>query len=440
MIRYCVLVLLLLPEYVWSLSFNGEVGIQDSLIAQSDTTEYFALYVPKGPQKPKKAILYFEPVGRAALPLALYRELADQYGYTLICPYGSRNGDFQPTLNAADAMMNELALMGYQSDHIYTSGFSGGARAAAAIQQVYGLAGVIAVAGGWPPSKEYLPIEGDSLSYVAIVGDKDMNMLEHGRYQEYLSDLSITNAIVYYPARHQWPPVSVYRQGLAWLQRSIGGYSSLTDYADSLLSVNPYLGYLQWQQWSLYPTDNFPIGQFKDKMEILETSETIKQLVADHQIAQKKQLELRQAYEDALDQLRADLFKGVPSEYGLPWWKTEIRKLHKWSGTQDPATALMADRIIDGLRGAFHIMITEANDYSRFEIAATLNQIMLLMYPDSVVYHFNQAVYLALQGHYKKAEKWLSTAQELDTELLNRLRSNPLYDGLKSQKEYEFLF
>ncbi|MEQ9302217.1 MAG: hypothetical protein RIF33_26790 [Cyclobacteriaceae bacterium] len=440
MIRIWALFFLLLPEFVNSQSLNQLGFIQDSLVAQSDPDEYFALYLPEKSSGPKKVILFFEPVGRAYLPLRLYKDLANEYGYALICPYGSQNGAFQPTLKAANAMLSELELMGYERDQIYTSGFSGGARAATAIQKLHGLAGVIAVAGAWPPSEKYRPSAGDALSYVAIVGDKDMNMVEHGEYQNYLTSLSIPNAIVYYPAGHQWPPQSVYKQGLEWIGRSSGGYEQMLSYADSLLAVNEYLGYLQWQQWAQYPSSNFPVGQFEDKLEALQGNPEIMQVVADHELARKKQVELRKGYDQALQQLRTDLFKQVPSEYGIAWWKTEVRKLIKWSDSQDQAIAMMADRIMDGLRGAIHLMIKEATEYNRFEMAEELNRIMLLMYPSSVLYNFNQAIYLALQGKYKKAKGWLITAQELDLCMLNRIRSNPLYGRLKSQEEYRFLF
>lgn len=440
MIRIWVLFLFLLPEFVNSQSLNPQGIIQDSLVAQSDRTEYFALFLPEISGGTKKVILFFEPVGRAYLPLRLYKDLANEYGYALICPYGSQNGEFQPTLKAANAMLAELEVMGYERNQIYASGFSGGARAATAIQKLYGLAGVVAVAGAWPPSEKYQPSTGDTLNYVAIVGDKDMNMVEHGEYQNYLTSLSIPNAIIYYPAGHQWPPESVYKQGLEWMGRSLGGYKQMLSYADSLLEVNEYLGYLQWQQWAQYPSNNFPVGQFKDKLEALEGNPEVMQTVADHEFARKKQVELRKVYDQALQQLRTDLFKQSASEYGIPWWKTEVRKLKKWSASQDQVNALMADRIMDGLRGAIHVMIREATEYNRFEMAETLNQIMLLMYPKSVLYHFNQAIYLALQGHYKKARKFLTLSEELDQQLLNRLRSNPLYDGLKSQEQYEFLF
>jgi tetratricopeptide (TPR) repeat protein len=440
MLRFWLPFLLLLPECVQSQSLNHQGVIQDSLVAQSDPNEYYALYLPEKSNRRKKAILFFEPVGRAYLPLNLYKDLADKYGYTLICPYGSKNGDIQPTLRAASAMLGELELMGYKRNQVYTSGFSGGARAASAIQKLHGVAGVIAVAGAWPPSEEHMPSRDDAMSYVAIVGDKDMNMVEHGQYQDYLTSLSIPNAIVYYAAGHQWPPPSVYKQALEWIDRSLGGYDQMTSYADSLLEVNEYLGYRQWQQWAQYPTNSFPVGQFEERLEALDADPSIAKLVTDHTLAQKKQVELRRGYDQALEQLRIDLFKGVTSEYGIPWWKTEVRKLRRWSSSQDEASALMADRVMDGLTGGIYIMIREATEYNRFEMAETLNQIMLMMNPESVLYRFNEAVYLALQGQYKQARKSLATAEELDQILLNRLRANPLYMSLKSQDQYSFLF
>ncbi|GEM_PF-4947307 len=426
--------LVLLPELV--LGQSVKPGFQDSVISRSDAEEYYAIYKP-ATQDSRKAILFFEPGGRAFLPVNKYQSLADKFGYTLICPYGSSNGAFEPTLKAAEAMVNELDELGFERSSVLTSGFSGGARAATAVQQLYDLGGVIAVAGARPPREDLYPTHGDEMRYTAIVGTRDMNMLEHEKFQEYLESQEINNAIIYYEAGHQWPPVEVYEQALNWQEQLP---DPLIAYADSLQKTDSYLGWLQWDQWARSFENEKAQSKATQKVSSLAEETELAKIINQQNAARERQFNLRTKYESALEQLRLDLFQDKPSAFDQGWWSTEFRRLRKWSDADDIPLSQMADRLIDGLRGAIYVNTREAVEYNQFDNAVYLNSIMLLLYPKSVLFHFHQSIYWAGAGNKSKSSSYLKKATKLNPELLERMKLGPEYNVIRDNSDYAHLF
>ena len=118
-----------------------------------DPSQTYALYLPSNYTPARRwPILYcFDPLARGAVPVKLYGEVAERFGWVVVGSNNSRNGPFKVALDAAGAMIEDaqtrLALDGRR---VYAAGFSGGARQSILIDQLCRncLAGVIAAGAG----------------------------------------------------------------------------------------------------------------------------------------------------------------------------------------------------------------------------------------------------------------------------------------------------
>src|SRR6185295_17534897 len=99
----------------------------------SDPSQTYTLYLPSTYEAKRQwpLLLVFDPGGRAARAAEVFREAAERFGWIVAASENSRNGPWEPTLRAVNAMWPAL-LGGYAVDErrIYTSGHSGGATVA----------------------------------------------------------------------------------------------------------------------------------------------------------------------------------------------------------------------------------------------------------------------------------------------------------------------
>ena len=115
----------------------------------------FAVYVPKGyaPDRKMPSLFLFDPHSDGSLPLKLYRDLADEYGYILIGSNDSKNGNSR---ELTSQILNSILKSAYQllpldSERIYAGGFSGGARVASMLAfSSAKIQGLITCGAGFP--------------------------------------------------------------------------------------------------------------------------------------------------------------------------------------------------------------------------------------------------------------------------------------------------
>jgi len=74
---------------------NFETGkIIERVVCKKDTTQSYALYLPANysVEKTFPIIIAFDPHGEGKLPVSLYKELAEQFGYVIVGSNNSKNG------------------------------------------------------------------------------------------------------------------------------------------------------------------------------------------------------------------------------------------------------------------------------------------------------------------------------------------------------------
>ncbi|WP_421763237.1 TPR end-of-group domain-containing protein [Ekhidna sp.] len=198
----------------------GEVV--DTVVCNNDKSQSYALYLPSNYTTEKKwpIVYFFEPAARGSLPVRLYSEVAEELGYILACTYNSRNGSYDNSFKAADALFldteQKLSIDYYK---IILSGFSGGSRLALSIAVISNAAsGVIGVGAAQPAVPAYMVLEKKEFKYAGLVGARDMNYVEHKTFRSQMNAMQMDNLLLISNFGHKWADPKDFRAALLWMQ------------------------------------------------------------------------------------------------------------------------------------------------------------------------------------------------------------------------------
>lgn len=134
---------------------------------------HYNLYLPSSYDPAKKWPLLFIFSARGNPRFEQYKETAEKIGWILVGSVECRNGPMEPIIRHQDALMEEvMARFSVHPHRLYATGGSGGARMAFRMLYVYGLDGIIPVAGGeWEGLRRPVPW---AIVY-GLSGTKDFN-------------------------------------------------------------------------------------------------------------------------------------------------------------------------------------------------------------------------------------------------------------------------
>jgi predicted esterase len=187
-----------------------------------DATQSYALYLPSNysPDRRWPIIYAFDPFARGKVPVELYKDAAEKFGYIVVGSNNARNGPGAEEMAAAEADWADThRRLVIDKDRVYTTGLSGGARFATSFAlycYTCSVAGVIAH-GATYPVKEGLPANDHFLYYVAI-GDQDFNFPEAAALREKKEERRAEFKVKVYPGPHQWAPPDVVEDAVEWLE------------------------------------------------------------------------------------------------------------------------------------------------------------------------------------------------------------------------------
>src|SRR5439155_14198030 len=126
----------------------------ESVKCADDPSQSYALYLPSrySPDRAWSAILAFDPGGRGKAPVERFHAAAEMYGYIVAGSNNSRNGSWQASSDAIQAMSSDVAARFHIDEkRIYTAGLWGGARVARQVALLTGrIAGVSASSAAYP--------------------------------------------------------------------------------------------------------------------------------------------------------------------------------------------------------------------------------------------------------------------------------------------------
>ena len=185
----------------------------------SDPSQTYSIYLPSTyvPTREWPLLIVFDPGGRGARAAEVFREAAERFGWIVAASENSRNGPWEPTLRAVNAMWPAL-LGGYAVDarRVYAAGHSGGATVAWIMARQTGqIAGVIT---SGQPSLE--PDQGKTaaFSWFGAAGHTDFNFIEVKGIDARLARSGATHRVEFFDGGHQWPPAQLTFRALGWME------------------------------------------------------------------------------------------------------------------------------------------------------------------------------------------------------------------------------
>jgi len=204
----------------------GEVV--DSVVSVSDPTQSYALYLPSEYDLGRTwPVMYLmDPRGRAHIPMELFRDAAERYGWILISSYDTRSdGPVEPNEVALDAMLADTQqLLSANLNRLYLCGFSGTARMSwpFAVNLAGHVAGMIGVGGGLPGGGVALAypgmLEAQPFSFFGASGNTDFNYEEMLKLHAMLDNFDIPHRLVLFKGPHTWLPKDLAERGVDWLE------------------------------------------------------------------------------------------------------------------------------------------------------------------------------------------------------------------------------
>ena len=195
--------------------------VVDPVVSLQDPAQSYALYLPARYATGRRwPVLYgFDPGGRGAIPVALFREAAEKYGWIVVASNNSRNGPWKDIYEAACAVWDDThARLRIDDSRVYAAGFSGGARVASGLARILNMrpAGVIGCGGGLP---EWLaPEDMTGIPWFGTVGRNDFNFREMKELERDLRRLGSPCFLQVFPGKHVWPPGWIAMEAVAWME------------------------------------------------------------------------------------------------------------------------------------------------------------------------------------------------------------------------------
>ncbi|MCX6306843.1 MAG: hypothetical protein NT040_17900 [Bacteroidetes bacterium] len=313
--------------------------IHEKIACTGDPGKTYALFIPSTTALHKRSgsngnllypvIVAFDPHGDGLLPVTLYKNLAEKYGFILVGSNDSKNGLQQEQVSdIVTALMHEVhTVYPVDTNRIYLLGFSGGARIAAmtAMYQVpvKGVIGCGAGFGGGGQPIRYI------FDYFGIVGTADFNMSEMQNLEEPLTNAGFRHFITTFPGKHAWPPAVVTEDGFIWI--------SLNAMKDGILAKDDVFiseaGTVLGNRLAGLKSDDNLIAAAclcREKIAFMEGLSSVEKDKQELQILESRpDYQSQVAYRNTVlkkeEEEKQELIRAL-QEKDLAWWKKEISK------------------------------------------------------------------------------------------------------------------
>jgi dienelactone hydrolase len=194
--------------------------IVDRVVCLHDARQSYALYLPSGYRPDRRwPILYaFDPGARGRVPVALFREAAERFGYVVVGSNNSRNGPVEPVFEAVEAVWTDTnARLAVDPKRVYATGMSGGTLPALALG-IQKAAGVVACAGALDVERLGPSITG--IDWLGIAGRADFNYALNKTLVHTLAGRGLVARFETFDGSHGWPPPALAERALEWLELS----------------------------------------------------------------------------------------------------------------------------------------------------------------------------------------------------------------------------
>lgn len=215
MLRWCTAAFFGLPL---ALAIGQTPGSTINVKAAAKPDQSYVIYLPSAYHVDRSwPILYvFDPGARGALAAQRFERAAERFGWIVAASNNSRNGSWQRSLDAMQAMWDDThARLRIDDLRVYGAGFSGGARVASQVGILSrAFAGVILCGAGFAGDvPEQVPF-----AVFGAAGTDDFNNPELRHLDRTLATRHIPHRLDVFDGGHEWPPDSVVLHAFEWLE------------------------------------------------------------------------------------------------------------------------------------------------------------------------------------------------------------------------------
>jgi tetratricopeptide (TPR) repeat protein len=451
----------LIIVYLLGFWFNGasqEVSeppgiLKDSVEVKGASGESYTLYLPSTYKIDESSpiVFIFDPAARGLAGVRPFIEASEKYNHILICSNNAKNGPYTPNLQIADRLF-QTVLPAYSIDQnrIYTAGFSGGSRLAAAIAVLSNaMQGVIACGAGFPKSPMYFPNSNNSFTYVGLVGDLDMNYQEMHKTSEWMAKLGLQHELFLFEGEHQWPPPATIVKAFDWLERQaiarglvpINEEQNKNSFDETLATARAYeeKGKLleavtEYERLLKDFSGYMPVDSLQPKIKRIKKQKAYKKALA----IQKKVAVLEDTLSsNFLKRFRDEIAQGKsPDEF--KWWKNRVKNLRqKYSNSEDTVYQKMGFRLE---RQLFALAIESFNSFLRENKVNQIQyteQLLLVLAPDNPLAHYQLARGYASRNMIEKSLLHLEKVLQLGWTNKDFIRSTKEFIQLKEHPEFK---
>lgn len=419
---------------------NGKI-IEKVECALDKSTNY-ALYLPSTYDSTKTypLIVAFDAHGDGLIPVKLFKDEAEKFGYIIVGSNNSKNGLSLEVTNAIyKSLITDIrSRFSINESRIYTAGFSGGSRVASSIAILNGgIAGVIGFSGGFPNLNQPIKTKFD---FLGIVGSSDFNYTEMNQLDKDLQLNGFTHYLLIFEGKHEWPKSEIIPDVFYWLEfcsyrnklspinkKLISDFESKSQYEIEICqSKNDAYGeYKLLQKIIAYLNNVVEIDKYKNKLIELEKSTTVQNELKLVQIEVQKEQTLQNYYLDAMN------------KNDVAWWEKEVKKINNLiSENKNNHQGYMLQRVLSYLSMAGYSYSNSTLQSGQLDQSQHFISIYHIIDPENTDPLYFQAVLSAMKNDTLNVFKSLDKAIELGFNDITKLQSDVNFTKFQSMPEW----
>ncbi len=419
--------------------------IIENVVCKTDTSQRYVMYLPSNYSINKTfPVMYvFDPHGDGKLPVSLYKNIAEKYGYILIGSNNSKNGnDWETSANIAATLFSDSQnRLSIHTGRIYLLGFSGGARIANGLTITNGaIAGVICCGAASPPISS--PNQRTGYTFLGIAGNKDFNYVEMRKYDMIdLAGRNVKHAFIEFDGKHEWPTVEIMSEAFLWTE--LGAMRTKTIAKnDSIINENFQLVLSKIKElhknknaFGTYHLAKKTINFFDGLTDLTECYTIYNSFKTNAEVDNHlKQEEASWQQEESLKQF---YIKALQTK-NLKWWETTIASAtKKIKNGKNKNEALTYARTLNYLSLLAYMQASAALKQNNIAAAKVMTEVYILVDPTNSEAHYLTACIYARENNKTVAVKSLNESIRNGFTDIARLQSDSSFVSIHSSEEFK---
>lgn len=415
----------------------------DKTTCKTDTSLSYAMYIPKAYDLKKvfPVIYAFDPHKTGKLPVALYKDLCEKYGYIIIGSNNSENGlDFKQVQQMANVMMSDSKeRLNINPERIYLMGFSGGARIAHGITMLnHDIKGVICCGAANPAVNA--GEARNNYSFFGIAGLDDFNYTEMKKYNLLeLSARKLKHHFISFDGKHEWPPAEIMEDAFNWQDLNekrkdptakndpliIKQLAEEKQKLEELINKKKdYESYLLCKKAINYYDQLGDLSFFFSTYNKLKSSEEVNiqlKLVESEIVKEEK---VRQEYVHYLQ------------NNDLNWWRKEMTSINRSIKGKNDSEAQIKKRLLSYLSLVCYMQTNSAIKQNDLNAAEHFGTLYILVDPENTEAHYLMAEINAKKGNKPATINSLENAAKFGFTDKGRLEKDPAFEVIKNEKDF----